>query len=138
MRILAGTTLQIGDLHYGEFLLPRPVGRSNPDISRLHTEHHLLAVRRKAGTYPFGERPQFLFFLGRENSSFALTPFWLTSSPSRFTIPAVFYRFTVRVAVVAETATEPRDGTGNHRATIGGPSFLLALIQTTILRFPTS
>ncbi len=39
------------------------------------------------------------------------------------------------VAAVAETATRPQDGTVNHRATIGGPSFLCALIQTTIPRF---
>jgi len=42
------------------------------------------------------------------------------------------------VAAVAETATRPQDGTVNHRATIGGPSFLCALIRTTILQFPTS
>ena len=42
------------------------------------------------------------------------------------------------LAVVVETATEPRDGIGKHRATIGGPSFLCALIQTTILQFRTS
>ncbi len=41
----------------------------------------------------------------------------------------------VAVAVVAETATKLRDGTGNHRATIGGPVVLFAVIQTTIFQF---
>ncbi len=43
-------------------------------------------------------------------------------------------------AVVAETATKPRHGTVNHRATtIGGPAFFLrGVIEPTILKFPTS
>lgn len=42
---------------------------------------------------------------------------------------------TVVAAAVAETATEPRVGIRNHGATMGGPSFLFALIQAVILEF---
>ncbi len=75
VQVFAATSFEFGDLRRGEFLLPRDVGRGNPDISHLRAEHHLPTVRRKAGTYPVGERPQFLLSLGRENSSFALTTF---------------------------------------------------------------
>ena len=40
----------------------------------LRAEVHLPTVRRKAGTYPFGELPWFLLLLGRENWSFVLDP----------------------------------------------------------------